>query len=323
MTLTVDSIAELIKTGQVDEAGQALETIEVKEENRADVLFMRGCWLERTYEYAAALETYMELVDMDFDNPEVVFRAARLADLLGDDKQALALYEMCVGTDPARANAVVNLALLYEESGKLDDARRCLENVLDTNPNHFRAKQFLKSVESSYDMYYDEKTQRDREQRSALLDTPVTDFELSVRSRNCLRQMNIRSLGDLLRTTEAELLSYKNFGETSLNEIKAMLVQKGLGLGQTIRTVDMAQSPLEAAPPLAVADDANVAINKPITELELSVRSRRCLQALGIHSLGDLSQKSEAELMTIKNFGETSMTEIKGQLALYGLSLAK
>ena len=44
--------------------------------------------------------------------------------------------------------------------------------------------------------------------------------------------MKIRTLGDLLKITEAELLSYKNFGETSLVEIKAMLSQKGLRLGQ-------------------------------------------------------------------------------------------
>ena len=46
--------------------------------------------------------------------------------------------------------------------------------------------------------------------------------------------MNIRTLGDLLQTTEQELLSYKNFGETSLNEIKALLAQKGLRLGQAV-----------------------------------------------------------------------------------------
>ena len=50
-----------------------------------------------------------------------------------------------------------------------------------------------------------------------LLEIPVTDFELSVRSRNCLRKMNIRTLGDLTRTTEAALLASKNFGETSLS----------------------------------------------------------------------------------------------------------
>src|SRR5256714_8014046 len=72
------------------------------------------------------------------------------------------------------------------------------------------------------------------DRRSQVLDIPITDFELSVRSRNCLKKMNIRSLGDLLRTTEQELLSYKNFGETSLNEIKSLLAQKGLRLGQAV-----------------------------------------------------------------------------------------
>ncbi len=80
-------------------------------------------------------------------------------------------------------------------------------------------------------MYYDEDDRRG-DRRNAVLDIPITDFELSVRSRNCLKKMNIRTLGDLLSTTEQELLRYKNFGETSLNEIKALLAQKGLRLGQ-------------------------------------------------------------------------------------------
>ena len=67
-----------------------------------------------------------------------------------------------------------------------------------------------------------------------MLDTPVTDFELSVRARNCLKKMNIRTLGDLLKVSEAELLSYRNFGETSLVEIKNMLSSKGLRLGQGV-----------------------------------------------------------------------------------------
>ena len=71
-----------------------------------------------------------------------------------------------------------------------------------------------------------------------MLNIPVTDFELSVRSRNCLKKMNIKNLGDLLRTSEQELLSYKNFGETSLNEIKSLLASKGLRLGQNLFTVN-------------------------------------------------------------------------------------
>jgi len=81
-------------------------------------------------------------------------------------------------------------------------------------------------------MFFDEDNERRGDRRDAMLNIPITDFELSVRSRNCLKKMNIKSLGDLLRTSEQELLSYKNFGETSLNEIKALLAAKGMRLGQ-------------------------------------------------------------------------------------------
>ena len=49
--------------------------------------------------------------------------------------------------------------------------------------------------------------------------------------------MNIRTLKDLTKITEADLLSFKNFGETSLNEIKAILSQKGLRLGQALKVI--------------------------------------------------------------------------------------
>src|SRR5204863_8343385 len=101
-------------------------------------------------------------------------------------------------------------------------------------PNHERARLFMKDVESARSQFYDDGDDRRGDRRDAVLNIPITDFELSVRSRNCLKKMNIKSLGDLLRTTEQELLSYKNFGETSLNEIKALLASKGLRLGQNV-----------------------------------------------------------------------------------------
>jgi len=62
-------------------------------------------------------------------------------------------------------------------------------------------------------------------------------------------------------------------------------------------------------------------LRRPVTELELSVRSRKCLQRLGVLTLGELALRSEAELIALKNFGETSLAEIKQQLARFGLSL--
>lgn len=59
----------------------------------------------------------------------------------------------------------------------------------------------------------------------------VDELELSVRSANCLKHADIRLIGDLVQKTEAEILATKNFGRKSLNEIKEILLEMGLGLG--------------------------------------------------------------------------------------------
>jgi len=63
------------------------------------------------------------------------------------------------------------------------------------------------------------------------LDVPISELELSVRARNCLDGANIRTLRDLVRLPEAEVMNLKNLGKTSLTEIKAKLEQQGLSLG--------------------------------------------------------------------------------------------
>jgi DNA-directed RNA polymerase subunit alpha len=62
----------------------------------------------------------------------------------------------------------------------------------------------------------------------------VDDLELSVRSANCLKNANIRFIGELVTKSEAEMLKTKNFGRKSLNEIKEILVGMGLSLGMKI-----------------------------------------------------------------------------------------
>ncbi len=62
----------------------------------------------------------------------------------------------------------------------------------------------------------------------------VEELELSVRSANCLQNANIRYIYELVQKTEAEMLKTKNFGRKSLNEIKEILTEMGLGLGQKL-----------------------------------------------------------------------------------------
>jgi DNA-directed RNA polymerase subunit alpha len=66
------------------------------------------------------------------------------------------------------------------------------------------------------------------------LSRSVDELELSVRSYNCLKNADIKSIGDLVTKSEAEMLKTKNFGRKSLNEIKDILAEMGLSLGMQI-----------------------------------------------------------------------------------------
>ena len=63
---------------------------------------------------------------------------------------------------------------------------------------------------------------------------PISELELSVRSSNCLREANIKTIADLVKRTEDEMLGFKNFGKKSLVEIKELLAGMGLTLGMQV-----------------------------------------------------------------------------------------
>ena len=68
------------------------------------------------------------------------------------------------------------------------------------------------------------------------LKLPILELELSVRSSNCLREANIKSIGDLVKNTEEQMLGLKNFGKKSLTEIKELLAGMSLALGMPVDT---------------------------------------------------------------------------------------
>jgi DNA-directed RNA polymerase subunit alpha len=71
-----------------------------------------------------------------------------------------------------------------------------------------------------------------------MLAKPIEELDLSVRSANCLKNANIRTLGDLVQRSEREMLSTKNFGRKSLDEIKEVLNTLGLSFGMSLRSGD-------------------------------------------------------------------------------------
>jgi DNA-directed RNA polymerase subunit alpha len=86
----------------------------------------------------------------------------------------------------------------------------------------------------------------ERDKLKDLLSRSVDELELSVRSSNCLKNANIKTIGDLVVKGEPEMLKYRNFGRKSLNEIKEIISEMGLGLGMTPEALNALREPARA-----------------------------------------------------------------------------
>ena len=319
LSVALEKAATHRQAGDFESATKELKSVGNFENVSAEYHYQLGRVQEDQGMYDQAVDNYSTALELAPQHYRVIFRLAYRCDLCGDEDAAIDYYRRIVSASPSYVNALLNLAVLYEDRGEFDQASDCINIVLESHPNHKRASLFKKDIESSKTMFYDEEKERKRTRKNQILETPISDFELSVRSRNCLKKMNINTLGDLLRITETELLSYKNFGETSLREIKAILEAKGLELGQALEDSQFAQ--VEALSPEAPVDENEGLLNKPVGDLQLSVRARKCLQKLDLRTIGDLCRKTDAELLGCKNFGVTSLNEIKKSITTLGLSL--
>ncbi|MGA2621738.1 MAG: DNA-directed RNA polymerase subunit alpha C-terminal domain-containing protein [Thermoguttaceae bacterium] len=287
-------------------------------EQTAEYLYQRGATVAAIGgNPAEVVALYERAVEADRGHPGALFGLALENDRYGNDDTAMELYKRAAGGFPAHVGCLINLGLLYEDREQYEKAAQCYQRVLDVYPDLARAALFFKDTEASHEQYYDEDAQRKRDRMSQVLGIPVSDFELSVRSRNCLQKMGVNTLGDLCRTTEGELLASKNFGETSLVEIKEMLSSKGLRLGQLAAE----RQAVEALEPEALSADEQALLAKPVSDLNLSVRARKCMIRLGINTLGELMRRTGDDLLECKNFGVTSLNEVREKLSTLGLKL--
>jgi len=317
LAVNMEKAAAYRKAGDFDAAAKQLKACANFAKVSAEYHYQLGRLREAQGLYAEAVGSYRAALELSADHQKARFHLAYRYDLAGDEQAALDQYRQIAARGPLYVSALMNMAVIYEDTGRFANAAQCVDAVLQSHPTHRRAILFKKDIESSKTMYYDEEKEKRRSRKNQILETPITDFELSVRSRNCLKKMNIRTIGDLLNITEAELLSYKNFGETSLKEIKTVLEAKGLRLGMALEDKAFAMEP-EAE---EVPNENDALLQKPVEDLQLSVRARKCLQTLNLHTLGDVVRRTDAELLGCKNFGVTSLNEIKKALATLGLSL--
>ena len=288
-------------------------------EQTAEYLYQRGATVARLGgNPTEVVALYERAVEANPDHAGALFGLALETDRRGGDERAVELYERATRTYPAHVGSLVNLGVLYEDRQQFEAAQACFQRVLDFYPDNQRARLFNKDAIASGDMYFDEEAQKRNERLNQVLSIPVTDFELSVRSRNCLEKIGVYTLGDLTRTTEQELLSSKNFGETSLVEIREMLAARGLELGMLAKEKAEPEGPIDTSH-LSPAEQA--VLERPISDLNLSVRARKCMVRLGLTTIGELVRKTGDDLLECKNFGVTSLNEVREKLTQMNLKL--
>ena len=301
---------------------KALETLDKLSgavEQSAEYLYQRGSTVAALGgNPSEVIALFERAVEVDGKHAGALFGLATENDRRGNDETALSLYQRATSTFPANVGSLINLGILYEDRQQFDRAQICYQRVLDVFPDHARARLYTKDASASGNVLFDEEAQRRNDRLAAVLNVPVTDFELSVRSRNCLQKMGVRTLGDLTRTTEAELLASKNFGETSLVEISDMLHSKGLELGQFATEKAPTEPTLDLT---AMSPDEQALLERPISELNLSVRARKCMARLGLTLIGELVRKTGDDLLECKNFGVTSLNEVRERLTQMGIKL--
>jgi DNA-directed RNA polymerase subunit alpha len=305
--------------GEVSQARTLLAKLEELSSHSAEYHFQLASVLVAEGDRTKAVRHLERAVELDPGHTGALFQLGHANDLAGNDEEAIAYYERCVAHPPLHQGTLINLGILYEDNEKYDKAEDCYRKVLAAAAGDEQAKLFYKDAHASLTMYYNPEEEHAFHRFSQVLEIPVTDFELSVRSRNCLKKMNIRTLGDLTRVSEQQLLSSKNFGETSLSEIKEIMATKGLKLGQSIEEGAQYDNRFRLRQPMTEEEQALLV--KPVSDLNLSVRARKCMNRLGINSLGDLVQRSADELLESKNFGMTSLTEVREKLSQLGLAL--
>ena len=154
------------------------------------------------------------------------------------------------------------------------------------------------------------------------LNKEIKKEELSQRLINSLTSHGVNTINDLIQYTDKQLMSFQNFGETLLQEVKNFLKYYNLSLGNKLIYDDCLKKG-------EIIEDNKLNSHIPFSKLKinilkewfLSVRTVNCLKALDIEFIGDLIQWTELDLLHSRNFGRKSLIEIQKYLEKNSLNL--
>lgn len=315
----LQKVAVLRASGELKEAHAGLAKLADMASHSAEYHFQKGCLAMSEGHRPQAIEAYEQAIQLDPGHSGALFELARANDYAGNDEEAVRYYESSLRHPPVHLGTLNNLGVLYEDIGRYDKAADCYRKLLSANPTDEQARLFLRDAQASESMVIHSVDDKPDSRQIQVLETPLSDFELSVRARNCLKKLNIRTVGDLTRISEKQLIASKNFGEQSLNEIRVIMDKLNLKIGQSLDGPVTAQ--FQTIHKEELSPEEQAIFNKPVSDLNLSVRARKCMTRLGINTIGELISKSTEDLMEARNFGVTSLNEIREKLTGFGVSL--
>ena len=302
------------RNGNIEKTEEICDAHEESHPDSADILCCRGKIAEARGDYGEAVDLYEECLEEDPENREALFRLAHNCDLNGQDDRAIELYSRCASIKPTCVGALLNLGILYEDHRKYENARDCYRRVLAIDPTHSQAQLYLKDVESAMEEEILEDEQRRQSRRQRAMETSINEFQLSEETRKGLERLGVQTLGDLAAITERQLQKAGNLEDEHMQEIRELMARNDLSIGEAagLSGADRRLSGSQVDPGK---------LGLPIDSLNLSTRSRRCMEKLEITTVGELIGHTEDELLQTPNFGDKSLEEIKEKLANLGLEL--
>ena len=165
--------------------------------------------------------------------------------------------------------------------------------------------------------------------KANLLASSIYDYDFSVRTLNCLRAAEIRTVEDLIKYPRARLLKFRNFGKKALTELDEWLDEHGLAFAQYEDEVQETKSEKQESQELPQTEEVFTPtidvplLERPIDYCKFCARTYNGLIAAEIETIGDLTQMRPIDIQNLRNLGQKSVTEVEEWLKAHNLSLAE
>jgi len=294
-----------MKTHREREALEMLEKGRTGEDDQAtDLLLVEAhCRLGQPEEAARLLKAHKGAQE----TADLCYARGRVAEASGDYAEAMSFYEAGIEKDPDHAECIFRLALNCDLNGEDDRAIELYKRCASLRPSFVGALLNLGILYEDHGNYYE----------------AIECYKrvLAIDPRHRQAQL-------YLKDAESSLTMYIDVSRSK----RLRRMDEFFGLpGETAEEEEEEGQPSLAALMSGQDDELMAAVEQnpeleqklmaSVEELDLSTRSRKCMDRLGIKTIGELIQHTEEELLATPNFGTTSVNEVKTKLSALGLSL--